>query len=151
MKTHGCANARAGERTKEYVIWTNMKGRCLNAERPDYARYGSRGIKVCKRWLKFENFLTDMGRCPTNMTLDRRNNDKNYCKSNCRWATLSTQALNRRTTTRLTYNGTTLARSQWALRIGITKSGLAMRLDTLGWSIQRALTTPVRGALQCHL
>lgn len=150
MKSHGCADARHGARTKEYIIWSNMKSRCLNKNRPDYKRYGGRGIKVCIRWLKFENFLKDMGKCPTEMTLDRKHNDKNYCKSNCHWATASSQALNRRTTTKLTYKETTMSRSQWAKHIGITKAGLAMRLDTLGWSVGRALTTPIKGGANCR-
>jgi hypothetical protein len=65
-----------------------MKGRCLNPNNTSYPDYGGRGIEVCERWLhSFENFLADMGERPTGMTLDRKSNDGNYTKRNCRWAT----------------------------------------------------------------
>jgi hypothetical protein len=72
-----------------------MKARCNNAQHPNYHHYGGRGIKVCKRWLKFSNFLADMGMPDKGMTLDRINNDKGYSRSNCRWLTIQEQQLNR--------------------------------------------------------
>lgn len=82
--------------TPIYNIWAQMKARCINPKSPNWKRYGGRGIKVCKRWLNFIPFYEDMGDPPTNLQLDRKNNDGNYCKSNCRWATRSEQAINRR-------------------------------------------------------
>jgi hypothetical protein len=73
-----------------------MKKRCSNPHESNYRHYGKRGIRVCKRWLKFENFLADMGERPEGKTLDREDNDGNYCKRNCRWAAQSQQNSNQR-------------------------------------------------------
>lgn len=72
-----------------------MKARCYNPGSASYHRYGGRGIKVCKRWMKFENFYADMGDPPKELSLDRMNNERGYSPSNCRWATRSEQAKNR--------------------------------------------------------
>lgn len=84
-------------KTNEFRIWQGMKERCANERHLLYKYYGSRGIKVCERWLKFENFYEDMGKRPEKQSIDRINNDGNYELSNCRWATASQQNSNRRT------------------------------------------------------
>lgn len=74
-----------------------MKSRCLNPKHHKYPLYGGRGIKICKKWLNsFEAFYLDLGPRPDNMTLDRRDSDKDYTPSNCRWATPVEQNINRK-------------------------------------------------------
>lgn len=93
-KTHGMSN------TSTYQIWCGMIARCRKPSHGRYKYYGGRGIKVCDRWLKFENFLADMGERPGDLTLDRINNDGNYEPGNCRWAHHIDQIANRRFTKR---------------------------------------------------
>lgn len=95
-KTHGESSDYL--HTKEYSAWAAMIKRCNNKNDPKYKHYGGRGIKVCERWLQYENFLADVGRAPTQRhTLDRYpNNNGNYEPSNFRWATYSEQNKNKR-------------------------------------------------------
>lgn len=98
---HNCRN----KRSKTYVTWVNMIYRCTNPNVKNYKDYGGRGIKVCKRWLRFENFLEDMRERPKGFTLDRVNSDGDYCKGNCKWSTPKEQARNTRKNKLITING----------------------------------------------
>ena len=103
-----------------YDTWCNMRQRCNNPNHRNYYRYGGRGIKVCERWDSFENFVADMGPRPEGMTLERENNDLDYCPSNCVWATSDDQSRNRCTNTYFTFEDTTMCSTDWSHALGIS-------------------------------
>ena len=133
-------------RSPEYIVWASMKNRCLSESNPSYGHYGGRGIRVCERWLSFENFLSDMGRRPLGTSIDRIDNDGNYEPGNCRWATRLQQASNTSRITPITFGGITDSVLGWARRIGIAQKTLVRRIE-LGWTTAEALTTPVDNTL----
>lgn len=90
-KTHGLSEHYL------YQTWATMKQRCSNPKHAKYYLYGGRGIFVCEEWKNsFVKFLQDMGDRPNGCTLNRRDNDGPYCKTNCEWQTYSKQNSNRR-------------------------------------------------------
>jgi len=138
-KKHGYASYR--QHSKTYNIWSCMIQRCTNPNNTCYERYGGRGIKVCERWGDFRNFLEDMGEAPEGMQIDRMNNDGNYEKDNCRWATNKEQANNRRSNVHYEYGGNKYTLSQLADIAGISLKLMWYRLSK-GWTIQEAVSKP---------
>ena len=139
--THGLS------RSPTHIAWKAMIGRCRNPNNERWEYYGGRGIHVCQRWLNFENFLADMGEKPAGTSLDRHpNNDGNYEPGNCRWATVTEQARNRRSNRPITFRGVTMLMCEWAEEIGLAQRTLQRRIYQ-GWTIERALTQPLRTIL----
>jgi hypothetical protein len=137
---HG--HSSRGAITREYRIYRGIVQRCDNPKNKDYHNYGGRGIK--NMWVSFTDFLKDMGPCPHGMTIERIDNDGNYCKGNCVWVTHLTQQSNRRDNRFFEYCGVTLTISQWSRYLHISWSTLYGRLNKLGWSTERAFTEPIK-------
>ena len=135
-KRHGLTGTRI------YLIWQAMLNRCRNSNVAGYGYYGGRGVKVCDRWLTFENFLADMGDVSVGRTIERINNDGDYEPRNVRWATYRDQSRNKSNNRLLSFKGQTKILADWANDLGITPGALIYRLDYKGWSIEEALTTP---------
>lgn len=136
IKTHGKS------RTTEYEIWKSMKKRCDNSNCDAYYRYGDRGISYDERWKYFENFYNDMGDRLPGTTLDRKDNDGNYCKENCRWATPEEQQNNRSNNHLLFFKHEYKTIAEWSRVTGIKESTITERLKS-GMSIKEALTKRV--------
>ena len=146
----GCQSPRftihGNYKVPEYQAWRNMIDRCTDSKRHDWHRYGGRGITVCQRWRNsYESFFADMGPRPSPQhSIDRIDNDGNYEPGNCRWATVAEQASNKSNNRYLTFDGQTLTVSQWARKLGIKVDVLNLRLSHYNWTVERALTQPVR-------
>lgn len=138
-RRHGMALSRP------YRIWCGIKRRVYDKEYAAYKNYGGRGITLSKSWETFEGFWADMkSTYAAGLTIDRTNNDKGYSKQNCRWVTHSQQQRNRRDSRILTYKGSSRPMAEWADVLGIRRVTLSSRINQLGWSAEKALSTKVR-------
>lgn len=137
-RTHGMTESA------EWRAWSHMRDRCENPNDARYQNYGARGIRVCDRWQRFENFLADMGPKPSPQhSIDRIDNDAGYSQENCRWATRVEQMNNRQNARRITADGRTLTLAQWSRETGIERSTIALRLKE-GWAPGAAVWLPAR-------
>ena len=121
LKTHGMRNHYL------YSIWQYMLDRCSNLNHEHYKDYGGRGISVCLEWHDINNFINDMHPRIEGASIDRINNNGNYCKENCRWATTKEQGNNKRDTIFITYKNQTKCITDWADFLGIKRRTIYMR------------------------
>jgi len=140
---HG--HQRNRKATKIYNVWAAIIQRCTNANDKHYKNYGGRGITICKRWRKFENFNEDMGKgWKRGLTIERKNNEKGYYPDNCEWVTQKEQNRNRRNNLLITCFGKTKLLIKWSEETGIPYGTLRRRIFEHYWSIEKALTMPVK-------
>jgi hypothetical protein len=140
---HGHSGSK---RTPTYVSWKSMKNRCLNSRLKCWMRYGGRGISVCDRWLNsFANFLNDMGERPPGTSIDRKDNNGNYEPGNCKWSTRLEQGRNsfRPNAKLIEFGGKSMCSTAWDRHLGFREETVRKRLAA-GWSVEKALTTPVK-------
>ena len=155
-KSCGCLNAENiktqsvthGDRhTRLYRIWCGMKSRCYDTACPSYERYGRRGIMMCDEWKEsyqtFKDWAVQRG-YNDELSIDRVNNDEGYSPENCRWATQKEQANNRSSFKHFLYEGRDVTISELSEITGIKYHTLFARLNTLHWTVDDAVKTPVR-------
>lgn len=144
-----CANLKHGHacRTKitpTYRSWMSMRWRCEDPTCPGFKDYGGRGIKICKRWASFANFLSDMGERPgLPYSLGRIDNDKGYSPKNCKWATRREQSRNTRSNVFVTIDSETRILTDWLKHYDMSNATYRQRLKR-GYSIEDAITRPVQ-------
>lgn len=144
MKKHGLYKDSSGKKSRLYHIWEDMKNRCLNTKNKRYHNYGGKGVIIFPSWMEylpFHNWAINNG-YESHLTIDRVDVDGNYEPSNCRWATQKTQANNRSNNIVIEFKGQKLTRQQWSDKLGFKKHVLKNRIKR-GWTIERALTTPL--------
>lgn len=129
-----------------YNSWKGMRRRCGSPYATGYENYGGRGIKVCEEWdkdpLVFIHWALANG-WEEGLTLDRIDNNGDYCPENCRWISRAKQLLNRRNNRIMTLNGKSQTMKEWADELGISPLTLSNRVNRHGWSDEKALTTPI--------
>ena len=159
--THGytvccqkCTHKKIGEKVYKHGMeplrlwhtYYQMRARCYRSNHSMYYRYGKRGIKVCDEWMEsfvaFKEWALNNGYQP-DLTIERIDNDGNYCPENCRWATPTEQANNRSTNHFITYNGITDTVANWARRSNMSYATLISRVK-LGWPTERLFIPPTR-------
>lgn len=136
-----------------YVTWCGIKQRCLNPDSESYVNYGGRGVQMCEKWMNdFWAFVQDVGPKQAGKSLDRIDNNGHYEPGNIRWATPTEQILNRRPgkLKLIQFGGKTQTASAWERELGFPSCTVSSRL-AYGWTVEEALSTPVRRRGQKNL
>jgi hypothetical protein len=125
-------------------VYYDMIRRCYKETDNHYKDYGGRGITVCESWREdccnFYKWAKDSG-YKEGLQIDRIDNNKGYCPENCRWVTPRENAMNRRCTRKVAFEGETHTLEEWANITGISYQVLSDRIYRYGWTVRRALTT----------
>jgi hypothetical protein len=158
VKSCGCYKSKSAKErgtkhgmseTSLYKTWLSMRGRCHRPTEQSYKDYGGRGISVCDEWRNdFQAFAAYVGVKPSQLhSLDRIDNNGNYEPGNVKWSTRVEQATNRRSSTAVEFNGQVKTLTEWSELTGINRYTISERIRSMGWSTEKALTTPVRSRL----
>jgi hypothetical protein len=139
--------------TDIYNIWANIIDRCMRTSSKHYRDYGGRGIQICQEWRwSFESFASYVGKRPSSEhSIDRINNNLGYEPGNVRWATHAEQRRNCRRVTLVEIDGETLCLKDVAIKAGLSPKTVSTRVFALGWSPEKAITTPVRKYVAAHV
>lgn len=138
VTTHGMS------RTRLYNIWRGMLKRCNYEGATSYRNYGAKGISVCEEWCdyeKFKDWAISHG-YSDHLTLDRIDNSGDYRPENCRWADVKTQMRNTSRNKVIQFRGETHCLQEWADILGMNYRTLQQRINTYGWTVERAFTSP---------
>lgn len=130
-------------RTPIYKKWEGMKKRCLNKNERSYKDYGGRGIKICEKWMEFTGFYEDMAESfVEGLSIERIDNNGDYCKENCKWIPVEKQARNKRTVKKFPFRGKLMTIPEIAILVGLKTDTLRARIKKYGWSIEKAVSLP---------
>lgn len=142
IRNHKHGYAVRGKQHPVYKVWHSMTRRCRSNDPKNFPNYNGRGIKVCKRWLTFQNFFDDMaGTYRPGLMIERVDNNGGYNPPNCIWANRFVQNRNKRNVHKITNKGLTLTKREWAIKLGANPDLVYVRLGR-GWSRERAVSTP---------
>ena len=139
VKTHGMT------KTRIYNIWRGMKKRCYDLTNHNYLYYGKRGITVCDEWRdSFDSFYcwAKHNGYQEQLSLDRIDNNGNYCPENCRWVSVKEQNNNRSVSINITYNGKTQNLSEWCKELNLPYIRIYQRIIKYGYTFEEAITEP---------
>lgn len=125
-------------KTRTYRIYTGIKTRCYNKRSKAYSWYGARGIKMCKRWDNYRNFVADMGLAPDGLSIDRVDPNGNYEPNNCRWANKYLQANNTRANRKIAYKNQIKTAAQWCRDLNLNYANTMRRINRDKWPIEKA-------------
>lgn len=149
MQGNKLAQKHGLSHTRLHTIWHSMYCRCYYSSTNQYKNYGGKGIKVCEEWKHIDGFINFYNWAINNgynedLTLDRIDNEKDYCPENCRWATSKFQSNHKTNNKFYTFNGKTQTSKQWCDEYGISQTTLNDRLKR-GWTLEQALTISTKG------
>jgi len=140
LKSCGCERTKHGLwKTRAYESWSGMMRRCYNESSISYERYGGRGIAVSVEWHDFKKFFADMGEPAKGMSIERIDNNADYSKENCKWASAHEQSRNRRSNIIVEHKGTAMCLKDWVDRVGLPYPRVWARINRLGLTPEQAL------------